>query len=52
MKGSKNFPKVSPEQFAKARDTIKMAMKDKPRKPLMFRNINCPHSTTDSTGVS
>jgi len=29
MKGSKNFPKVSPEEYAKARDTLRMRTKSK-----------------------
>jgi len=29
MKGSKNFPKVSPEQFAKAREAIRNIHKNK-----------------------
>jgi hypothetical protein len=39
MKCSKNFPKVSPEQYAKARDSIKIEIKTKIMKPIKFRNL-------------
>lgn len=39
MKCRKNFPKVSPEQFAKARDSIKLIFKVRIMKPIKFRNI-------------
>lgn len=59
MKGSKNFPKVSPEQFAKARDTVKTVKKKPVIKSIEFRNLNndyiigCdPASGSDSTVIS
>ena len=39
MKCSKNFPKVSPEQYAKARDTIRIILKKSKLKPIKFRNL-------------
>jgi hypothetical protein len=39
MKGSKNFPKISPEDYAKARDSIKIVIKKSKLKPIEFRNI-------------
>lgn len=39
MKCSKNFPKVSPEQYAKARDTIRITLKKPKLKPIKFRNL-------------
>ena len=39
MKCGKNFPKVSPEQYAKARDTIKIKIKKWNLRPIMIRNI-------------
>jgi len=38
MKGSKNFLKTSPEEFAKARDSIKIIFKKKTISPIKFRN--------------
>lgn len=59
MKGSKNFPKVSPQQFAKARDTVRIVKKKSTMKPIEFRNLNydyiigCdPASGSDSTIIS
>jgi hypothetical protein len=46
MKGSKNFPKVSPEQFAKARDSVKITIKRKYTKPIIYRNL-CPCNLMD-----
>jgi hypothetical protein len=40
MKGSKNFLKVSPEEFAKARDTVKINFKKKTINPIKFKNGN------------
>lgn len=39
MKGSKNFPKVSPEEYAKARDSARIVIKKSKLKPIMFRNL-------------
>jgi hypothetical protein len=39
MKGRKNFPKVSPEEYAKARDSIRIVLKKKGMKPILFRNL-------------
>jgi hypothetical protein len=39
MKCGKNFPKVSPEQFAKARDSIRIVKDKRYMKPIIFRNI-------------
>jgi hypothetical protein len=38
MKCSKNFSKVSPEEFAKARDSVRIVIKKPKLKPLKFRN--------------
>lgn len=40
MKISKNFPKISPEEFAKARDTIKQSYKEKTMEPLLYRHLS------------
>lgn len=39
MKGSKNFPKVSPEEYAKARDSIRIILKKITLKPIIFRKL-------------
>jgi hypothetical protein len=39
MKCSKNFPKVSPEQFSKARNGVRIVKDKRYMKPIMFRNI-------------
>lgn len=38
MKCSKNFPKVSSEEYAKARDSVKIVVKKSKLKPIKFRN--------------
>lgn len=38
MKGSKNFSKISPEEYAKARDSVKIIVKKSKLKPIKFRN--------------
>ena len=40
MKASKNFPKTSPEEFAKARDSIRMVDPGYHMKALAFNNNN------------
>jgi len=39
MKGRKNFPKVSPEEYIKARDSVKIVLKKNKIKPILFRNL-------------
>lgn len=39
MKISKNFDKISPEEFAKARDSVRIAVPKKIMKPLEFRKL-------------
>lgn len=38
MKASRNFGKVSPREFAKARDTVRIVNKNPSIKPIEFRN--------------
>ena len=39
MKCSKNFPKVSSEQYAIAKDSVRITLKKSKFKPIMFRNL-------------
>lgn len=38
MKASQNFQSVSPKEFAKARDTVRIVSKNPCLKPIEFRN--------------
>ena len=38
MKASKNFNAVSPKDFAKARDSVRVVSKNPSQKPIEFRN--------------
>jgi len=39
MKSSKNFPKVTPESYAKARDSIRVVLKKSKLKPISFKKL-------------
>ena len=40
MKGSKNFPKVSPKEFSTARNTVIIVKRKSKMKPIKYKHIN------------
>lgn len=51
MKASRNFQKVSPREFAKARDTVRTVNKNTGIKPIEFRN-HLSYNTKDPKSYS
>jgi hypothetical protein len=51
MKASRNFHKVSPREFAKARDTVRTVNKSPGIKPIEFRN-HLSYNTKDPKSYS